>query len=287
MKREQVQATLRPYLAQKVEVDQIQVATLALYNFLCHDRMGATPVSTDPIEEEEFTIILDMGADNTSLLATNGKKLWVRNITIGGNQFTRALTKEMKQTFAKAEHMKCNATKAPDPKAIFQALRPVFNDYVAEIQRSIGYFSSVNRNAKIKKIVGAGNGFKLAGLQKFLQQNLQMEVERVENFPGLVGDAVLNAPLFQENLPSFVVPYGLALQGSSSPGCTPRCCRPKSPAPASFARRSPGCSPRRPPCSSACRHRSWVTATCSRPSAKRSSNPPKRKPRNTSPPRGV
>jgi type IV pilus assembly protein PilM len=213
MKREQVQTTLRPYLAQKVEIDQIQVATLALYNFLCHDRMGATPGSTDPIEEDEFTIILDMGADNTSLLATNGKKLWVRNITIGGNQFTRALTKEMKQTFAKAEHMKCNATKAPDPKAIFQALRPVFNDYVAEIQRSIGYFSSVNRNAKIKKIVGCGNGFKLAGLQKFLQQNLQMEVERVENFPGLVGDAVLNAPLFQENLPSFVVPYGLALQG--------------------------------------------------------------------------
>ncbi|MBC7822156.1 MAG: pilus assembly protein PilM, partial [Planctomycetaceae bacterium] len=104
------------------------------------------------------------------------------------------------------------ATKAPDPRAVFQALRPVFNDYVSEIQRSIGYFSSVNREAKITKIVGAGNGFKLAGLQKFLQQNLQYEVERVDNFQALVGDAVLNAPLFQENVLSFVVPYGLALQ---------------------------------------------------------------------------
>jgi type IV pilus assembly protein PilM len=118
----------------------------------------------------------------------------------------------MKLTFAKAEHLKCNATKSPDPRAVFQALRPVFNDYVSEIQRSIGYFSSVNRDAKIVKVVGLGNGFKLAGLQKFLQQNLQYEVERVDSFDALSGDAVLNAPLFQENILSFAVPYGLALQ---------------------------------------------------------------------------
>ena len=74
-------------------------------------------------------------------------------VPIGGNHFTRALVKDMKLTFAKAEHLKCNATKSPDPKAVFQAMRPVFNDYVAEIQRSIGYFSSVNRSAKITKVV--------------------------------------------------------------------------------------------------------------------------------------
>src|SRR4029077_12963419 len=161
----------------------------------------------------DHTVLLDMGADNTTLMVTNGKKIWIRNVPVGGNHFTRALTKEMKLTFAKAEHLKCNATKSPDPRAVFQALRPVFNDYVAEIQRSIGYFSSVNRDAKIQRILGVGNGFKLAGLQKFLQQNLQMDVERVDAFLALAGDTVLNAPLFQENLLSFAVPYGLALQG--------------------------------------------------------------------------
>ncbi len=212
IKRDDVQQQLAPYLQRKVEVELVQIAPLALYNYLCHDQMGHQP-GVDPVEDEEYTIVLDMGADNTTLLVSNGKKIWTRNVPLGGNHFTRALTKEMKLTFAKAEHLKCNATKAPDPKAIFQALRPVFNDYVNEIQRSIGYFSSVKRNAKIKKIVGVGNGFKLAGLQKFLQQNLQLDVERVEAYPGLVGDTVLNAPLFQENILSFAVPYGLALQG--------------------------------------------------------------------------
>lgn len=213
MKRDQVQQHLRPFLQRKVEVDLVQVAPLALYNFLCHDQYGQAPGSDAPPEQENYTLVLDMGADNTTLLVSNGKKLWIRNVPLGGNHFTRALTKEMKLTFAKAEHLKCNATKSPDPKAVFQALRPIFNDYVAEIQRSIGYFSSVNRDAKITKIVGVGSGFKLAGLQKFLQQNLQMDVDRVDHFPGLAGDTVLNAPLFQENLLSFAVPYGAALQG--------------------------------------------------------------------------
>ena len=161
---------------------------------------------------DEHTIMLDMGCDNTTLMVSNGEKIWIRNVPLGGNHFTRALTKEMKLSFAKAEHLKCNATKSPDPRAVFQALRPVFNDYVSEIQRSIGYFSSVNRQAKVAKVIGVGNGFKLAGLQKFLQQNLQYEVERTDSFPGLAGDAVLNAPLFADNVLSFAVSYGLALQ---------------------------------------------------------------------------
>jgi len=211
MKREQVQHHLNPYLAKKVEVELVQIAPLALYNFLCYDWLGMR-LGTPREEADEYSVVVDMGCDNTTLMVTNGKKIWIRNMPVGGNHFTRALTKEMKLTFAKAEHLKCNATKSPDPRAVFQALRPVFNDYVAEIQRSIGFFSSVNRSAKIGRLIGVGNGFRLAGLQKFLQQNLQYDVERVDTFKGLAGDHVLNAPLFQDNLLTFCVPYGLALQ---------------------------------------------------------------------------
>ncbi len=211
MKREQVQHHLQPFLEKKVEVELIQIAPLSLYNFLCYDRLGYR--KTQPREaSDDYSVVVDMGSDATTLMVTNGKKIWIRNMPVGGNHFTRALTKEMKLTFAKAEHLKCNATKSPDPRAVFQALRPVFNDYVAEIQRSIGFFSSVNRSAKISRLIGVGNGFRLAGLQKFLQQNLQYDVERVDTFQALVGDNVLNAPLFQENLLTFCVPYGLALQ---------------------------------------------------------------------------
>jgi type IV pilus assembly protein PilM len=211
MKRDQVMNQLKPFTNAEVEVELIQIAPLALYNFLSFDQLGIR-LGDEVVAMDSYTILLDMGADNTTLLVSNGQKIWIRNVPIGGNHFTRALTKEMKLTFAKAEHLKCNATKSPDPRAVFQALRPVFNDYVSEIQRSIGYFSSVNREAKISKVVGLGNGFKLAGLQKFLQQNLQYEVERVESFSAITPDSFKDAALFEENILSFPVCYGAALQ---------------------------------------------------------------------------
>jgi type IV pilus assembly protein PilM len=211
MKRDQVNNHLRPFTNAGLEIELIQIAPLALYNFLSFDQLGIR-LGDEAVAMDSYTILLDMGADNTTLLVSNGQKIWIRNVPIGGNHFTRALTKEMKLTFAKAEHLKCNATKSPDPRSVFQALRPVFNDYVSEIQRSIGYFSSVNREAKIVKVVGLGNGFKLAGLQKFLQQNLQYEVERVESFDAITTDSFKDAALFEENILSFPVCYGVALQ---------------------------------------------------------------------------
>ncbi|MEY3458735.1 MAG: hypothetical protein RL215_1892, partial [Planctomycetota bacterium] len=215
MKRELVYEAMKPFTNAGREVELVQIAPLALYNFLSYDVLGfrKTAETPDPPAQDEYSIILDMGADNSTMLVSNGRSIWIRNVPYGGNHFTRALTREMKLTFAKAEHLKCNATKAPDPKAVFQAMRPVFNDFVSEIQRTIGYFGSVNRSAKISRIIGVGNGFRLAGLQRFLEQNLQQyKVERLETLAGVTGDSVLTDPLFADNIMTFAVPYGLALQ---------------------------------------------------------------------------
>src|SRR5579864_5659235 len=206
MKRDQINRAILPLAVAGIEVDIVQMGPIALYNYVTYDRLKGG-------SEKGSVVLLDVGADNTDLIITDGNRIWQRNVPIGGNHFTRALTKELKLTFAKAEHLKRNATKAPDPRAVFTAMRSVFNDLASEINRSIGFYSSVNRTAKILKIVGLGNGFKLPGLQKFLQQNVNYEIEKLEKFIRLVGDEVTTAPQFQENLPSFAVTYGLALQG--------------------------------------------------------------------------
>jgi type IV pilus assembly protein PilM len=231
MKRDQINRAILPFRVAGIEVDVVQMGPIALYNFITFDQLkgGAAPAAPAPegegeageakapakaaIEKGASIVLLDIGADNTDLIITDGTRIWQRNVPIGGNHFTRALTKELKLTFAKAEHLKRNATKAPDPRSIFTAMRGVFNDFASEINRSIGFYSSVNRTAKIAKVVGLGNGFKLPGLQKFLQQNINHDVERLEGFNRLAGEDVRTAPQFQENVLSFAVAYGLGLQG--------------------------------------------------------------------------
>lgn len=211
MKRDQVARALKPLEEAGIPVDIIQLAPLAIYNFICFDRLNVEG-PYDPANPPQSTVIISLGTDTTDLVITNGYRVWQRSIPIGGNHFTKALTKELKLTFAKAEHLKRNAMKAENPKAVFQAMRPVFSDLVAEIQRSIGFFTSNNRNAKLGDMVALGNPMKLPGLQRFLSQNLDQEVKLVDNFNNLVGGSATAGSQYKENQLTFGVAYGLCVQ---------------------------------------------------------------------------
>lgn len=170
---------------------------LAVYNFVCFDRLGDFKSGTyDPQNPPDSTVVISVGTDTTDLVVTNGFRVWQRNIPIGGSHFTRALSKELKLTFVKAEHLKRNATEADDPKAVFQAMRPVFSDLLSEIQRSLGYFTSIDKAAKIGNVLALGNAMKLPGLQRYLSQNLDHEVKPVTEFQQLsAGKRCRKAPV--------------------------------------------------------------------------------------------
>jgi type IV pilus assembly protein PilM len=224
IKRDMVNRALQQFKDVDVEVHIVQMAPLALCNYLAFDilKKGGPAGAAARGEAEETTrtsekhcvVALDIGTDNSNLVITDGERIiWQRPIPFGGNHFTRALTKDMKLTFAKAEHLKRNATKSPDLKKILTSLKPVLNDFAGEVQRSLGYFTNTHRNAHVDYMVGLGNAFRLPGLQKFLSEKLQIDVRKVQKFNRLSGDTVLGGPAFTQNILSFAPAYGLALQG--------------------------------------------------------------------------
>jgi len=214
MKKEAVFRALKPFIQATIDVDVIQLAPMAAYNMIAYDKF-AEQIANDFFDAEappKSTVVLSMGTDASDLIVTNGFRIWQRSIPIGGNHFTRQLVKDLKLTFAKAEHLKRNVMQADDPKMIFQAMRPVFNDLVTEIQRSIGFFKSLNKRSEIESVILLGNTAKLPGLQPYLNKNLGMEVHLLEKFTRLNGSEVTGQPAFKENQPGFGVVYGLCLQ---------------------------------------------------------------------------
>src|SRR3954449_7417138 len=170
MRKELVNQHIKFFTDFDLNVQIVQMNPLAVYNALQHD--GRFDSGT--------TMIIDLGAENTDLLIADNETIWMRSIPIGGNNFTETLVKAFKLNFAKAEDLKRNAATSKYARQIFQAMRPIFADLVAEIQRSIGFYSSVHRDSRIKKVLSLGGAFKLPGLQKYLQQNLQMDVVKVD-----------------------------------------------------------------------------------------------------------
>ena len=215
MKREQVAKALVPYNTALIEVDIIQLAPIAIYNYVSYDVTTELPEETEYDSENPppSIVVLSIGTDTTDLVITNGYRVWQRNIPLGGNHFTKQLSKELKLTFAKAEHLKRNPKQADDPKAVFQAMRPVFADMVTEVQRSIGFFQSLDRKAKIESIVMLGNTVKLPGLVQYLSKHLGYPVKEIESFKRLTGSSVVTAPSFRDNLLAFGGCFGLCLQG--------------------------------------------------------------------------
>jgi type IV pilus assembly protein PilM len=204
MKRSDVAEMLHHFNEAALPVDIVQVAPLSLYNFMMHD---------EQFDTEGATILADVGADKTDLVIADKGRLWTRTIQIGGNNFTEALVRTFKLSFDKAEELKLSAASSKYARQIFQAMRPVFADLVQEIQRSIGFYTSLHRETRFKKLVGLGNGFRLPGLQKFIEQNINVSVARVDGFNKLTLSSSVNAPVFHENVPALAVAYGLAIQG--------------------------------------------------------------------------
>jgi len=203
MKRDIVADYVSDFTAMRIEPDVVQMAPVALYNFLRHEQG----------EGEGGTILIDVGAENTNLVIADGERVWIRNVPLGGNNFTNALSKEFKLQFAKAERLKRHAAESKHARQIFQAMRPVFGDLLTEIQRSIGYYTSLHRDSRVERVVAMGNAFRLPGLAKFLSQNLGVEVEKIEGLSSLGESEVTSAPMFRKNVLSFGVAFGLALQG--------------------------------------------------------------------------
>ena len=207
IKNEVVNSTLEYFNREDIQVSYVQMAPMALYNYLLNDRPDL--VASD----SQATVVLNIGAENTDLVVCTKSAVWQRCILIGGNTFTKAIADTFRLNFEKAEKLKRTAPVSKYSRQILQAMRPVFTDLASEVQRSLGFYNSSNPNTKIVRIVAMGGGTKLRGILKYLQQTLQIPVERPDSFKRLgIGPGVSPAK-FHENVCDFGIVYGLALQG--------------------------------------------------------------------------
>jgi type IV pilus assembly protein PilM len=207
IKNEVVDSALEHLNREDVQVGYVQMSPMALYNYLVHDRPDL--VTSD----NKAVVVLNIGADNTDLVVCTKSAVWQRCILIGGNAFTRAISDAFRLNFEKAEKLKRTAPVSKYARQILQAMRPVFTDLGSEMQRSLGFYNNSNPDTKIVKIIALGGGTKLRGLLKYLQQTLQIPVERPDSFKRLAIGPGVSPAKFHENVCDFGIVYGLALQG--------------------------------------------------------------------------
>ncbi|MBN1796000.1 MAG: type IV pilus assembly protein PilM [Sedimentisphaerales bacterium] len=207
IKNEIVTRELEYFGNENIQANMVQMSPMSLYNYLVYDRPEL--VSSD----KQATAIINIGVENTDLVVCSKSNVWQRCVPMGGNSFTRAIAESFKLNFTKAEKLKRTAAMSKYARQVFQAMRPIFSDFVSEIQRSIGFYSNSNPDTKITHVIALGGGTKLRGLLKYLQQSLQIPVEKPDAFKRLTVSGDVSAAKLTENVADLGVAYGLALQG--------------------------------------------------------------------------
>jgi len=207
IKTEVVGSTVEHFSRENMQVSYVQMAPMALYNYVLYDRADLGN------SDKQAIVVLDIGAENTDLVVCTRSTVWQRAVPMGGNAFTKAISDTFKLNFEKAEKLKRTAAMSKYARQVFQAMRPVFTDLASEIQRSLGFYSSSNPDTKLLKIIALGGGTKMRGLLKYLAQSLQIPVERPDSFKRLTISSGVSAAKFHESVSDFGIVYGLALQG--------------------------------------------------------------------------
>ncbi len=203
MRRDIVHAFLSNLVVCNLDADVLQLAPMALYNYVAFDQPGG----------QEAQIVIDMGAENTELLICTGASVWPRSLPVSGNDLTEAIMARFKVPFGKAETLKHMAKQSKYSTQIYQTLEPVFRRLVDEIQRSIGYYKSVNPGVRIGGILALGGSFKLPGLAKYLSENLHVPIRPLTEPQNFDLSTARNPRVFEESSLSFGVALGLVVQG--------------------------------------------------------------------------
>ena len=210
VRREAIDDFLIDFTNENLLVEVVTIGYLGLLNFVNHD-----------INPEEPSIVLDIGAAHTDLILVDGSRFWIRPIPHSGADVTRAIMARFKLSYPEAEKFKLECSKTPKQAVkIFQAvIQPKLKELVGEIHRSIGYYRSQAGEVSFKNLFLLGNGSKIIGIKKFLEEQLGVRVVRVQSINHFRVNRDVNLRLLQSQLPSFATTLGAGLQALGIGSC--------------------------------------------------------------------
>jgi type IV pilus assembly protein PilM len=150
-------------------------------------------------ETDGTTLLLNVGARNTDIaIAKNGDLLFARNLSGGGDLFDEALAASFNVSKPKARQLKHDladvsppdgSRRAGSPQAekVSRALAGAVGQLFSMVQSSVMFARSQTgqNEVKLDRVLLAGGGTLLKGLDRYLETNLGVKVERLDPFAAL------------------------------------------------------------------------------------------------------
>ena len=171
-------------------------------------------VNYDP-DPGQTIALLNVGASVMNInIIRGGIPLFTRDVSVGGNQYTDALQKELDLSFDDAERLKKGegiAGIAEEHRGTI--VRSVTDILVLEIQKTFDFFRATASGENIQKIMVAGGSARVPGLIDVLREEFAVSVEEMYPFRKIVINPARHDEEQIRSLgPRLAIAVGLALR---------------------------------------------------------------------------
>src|ERR1700674_1132328 len=164
--------------------------------------------------------LLNIGASVMNInIVRGGVPLFTRDVSVGGNQYTDALQKELDLSFEDAEKLKMGGTLAGvNEEQRTAILRSVSDILILEIQKTFDFFRATASGENIRRIYIAGGTARVPGLLDLLKEEFAMPVEELYPFRKIaINPSRHDESQIRELAPRLAIAVGLALRSFDTP----------------------------------------------------------------------
>lgn len=163
--------------------------------------------------------LLDIGASVMNINVVRGTtSIFTRDISVGGNQYTDLLQKELNLTFEEAESLKRglpteSGVRPEDAQPLIQSVSEIL---ALEVQKTLDFFratSSMSDSSKVDRMLISGGSSKVPGLTGYMAERFGVPVDKFDSFRTIkYNTKKFDEDYIRELSPNMAIAVGLALR---------------------------------------------------------------------------
>jgi type IV pilus assembly protein PilM len=173
---------------------------------------NAYELNYDSPAPDQIQALINIGASVTNIAVMQGAQpIFWRDISVGGNQYTEAIQKELSLSYDQSERLK----KGQDVEGIplsnaVPIIQSVSEEIGNEIQKTLDFFKATTIDAPVNRVMLSGGSAKILGLAAYLHERFEAPVEQLDPFRNVQKGKDLDLDRLDEVAPALAVAVGLA-----------------------------------------------------------------------------
>jgi type IV pilus assembly protein PilM len=166
------------------------------------------------VRADETVALLNIGASLMNINITKGgMPLFIRDVSVGGNQYTDILQKELQLNFQEAEDLKLGKTGGSEVEMVQPLLESITSMLIMEVQKTFDFFRETYPAETITQVLISGGTSNMFGLADRIQATFSYPTELLDPFRSIEIGPKVDVDKVTSLGPALAVAVGLALRG--------------------------------------------------------------------------